>query len=345
MQRILACLLLGCLPSFGWDVGFDFRATQSYVTDPSYAIFASNVNYPTTLGVNGQSVTFGWETQSASFVVRDRSVSGDPRLAGVSCQANDGAISVFRVDLPSAGTYRIGVAAGRCVRLFAIESRSRSATPAPMSFPLMRLRTPIASRMRRGSLGPVSVWPGSNMSVQRAFGTTILRLTLGGAVDSAYSCLAHLRVTSVQGGAPGASRHGCLLYFKESNVMLESVFESYTWPVADLPRICGTVSRADPGRYQRCSYRPEPARLAGMESGVPIKRLGGVQRGKRQHMGHERCGCNGRIDPSNTLRFIDKRDNTSPSVCDLPLTGYSNVLVRLATGSCGNAIDLRTVEL
>ena len=33
--------------------------------------------------------------------------------------------------------------------------------------------------------------------------------------------------------------------------------------------------------------------------------------------------------PQNLLRFIDKRDGVAPSVCDLTLGGYSNVLVRL----------------
>src|SRR5665213_1020846 len=40
-------------------------------------------------------------------------------------------------------------------------------------------------------------------------------------------------------------------------------------------------------------------------------------------------GTTAELLPSNTLRFLDKRDATSPSVCDLPLAGYSNVLVRL----------------
>jgi hypothetical protein len=200
-KRALACLLLGCLPSFGLDVGFDFRATQSFVTDPAYAVFSSNTNYPTTLSVNSQLITFGWESQSAGFLTRDRGASGDPRLAGVSCQLNDGTTSVFRVDLPSSGTYSIGLAAGDGFGFD--ESNHLTVGSGGASLFSVNLFSP-ANRFAdsTGSLWSVSAWPGSNMAVQKAFGSTILRLTLGGTVDSAFSCLAHLRVTSVHPAAP-----------------------------------------------------------------------------------------------------------------------------------------------
>ncbi len=46
-------------------------------------------------------------------------------------------------------------------------------------------------------------------------------------------------------------------------------------------------------------------------------------------------GATAELLSSNTLRFLDKRDVTSPSVCDLPLTGYSDVLVRLQRDPVG----------
>ena len=40
-------------------------------------------------------------------------------------------------------------------------------------------------------------------------------------------------------------------------------------------------------------------------------------------------GATAELLPGNTLRFLDKRDTVAPSVCDLPLSGVTNVLVRL----------------
>ena len=199
-KRALACLLLGCLPSFGLDVGFDFRATQSFVTDPAYAVFASSTNYPTTLSVNGQLITFGWESQSSGFLTRDRSASGDPRLAGINCQLNDGTTSVFRVDLPSTGTYSIGLAAGDGYGFG--QSNHLAISSANSSLFSVNAATGANFADAAGTIWGVSAWPGSNVAVQRAFGSTILRLTVGGIMDSSYSCVAHLRVTSVQAAAP-----------------------------------------------------------------------------------------------------------------------------------------------
>ena len=56
-----------------------------------------------------------------------------------------------------------------------------------------------------GTLWGLPAWPGSNVMVQKTFGTTILRMTLGGTVGATFSCVAHLRVTSVQASAPGVA--------------------------------------------------------------------------------------------------------------------------------------------
>jgi hypothetical protein len=197
MKKTLACLLLACLQSFGLDVGFDFRATQSFVTDPAYATFASSANYPTTLSINGQLITFGWESQSAGYLTRDRSTSADPRLAGISCQLNDGTTSVFRVDLPATGTYSIGLSAGDG---FGFGQSNHMAIGSANSN-LFSVYAVTSSNFAdaTGTIWGVSAWSGSNVAVQKTFGSTILRLTLGGTADISYSCVTHLRVTSVQG--------------------------------------------------------------------------------------------------------------------------------------------------
>jgi hypothetical protein len=90
-----------------WQQGFDFRATQGYVTDPPPATYVlSTTAYPTTR--NG--VSFGW-ANTALVQSRDRSVMIDPRLAGIN-YVNNGTPVKFFVDLPSAGTYNLSLDMG-----------------------------------------------------------------------------------------------------------------------------------------------------------------------------------------------------------------------------------------
>ncbi len=87
--------------------GFDFRNTQSLVTDPqgSTPVLATTA-YPTTVG----GITFGWAN---TYLVqgRDRNANLDPRLAGINFVTN-GSPAAFYVDLPSPGTYNVSVALG-----------------------------------------------------------------------------------------------------------------------------------------------------------------------------------------------------------------------------------------
>ena len=191
IRKVIAGLLFTVTPSFGWDVGFNFRATSGFVTDPSYAVFASfaTTNYPTTATIGGVPVTFGWETVGITQV-RDRSMALDPRLAGMNCQLNNGGFSVFRVDLPSNGVYNIGLAAGDPAgytdsnnigidsgndNLFSVQAITGATS-----------NTDIADAT--GTLLSIGSWATSNRLVTRTFATSILRLKLGGSVDNSYSC-------------------------------------------------------------------------------------------------------------------------------------------------------------
>lgn len=72
----------GSGPAF--DVGFNFRDTLGYVTDPAGTYFCNNsINaYPT---VFGGTYTGGWHDggTGGAFVAADRRSSVDPRLAGI----------------------------------------------------------------------------------------------------------------------------------------------------------------------------------------------------------------------------------------------------------------------
>jgi uncharacterized membrane protein len=98
---------LTVIASSAWAIGFDFRASSNYVTDPAGDTFVlPSSAYPTTF--NG--VDFGW-TDVTLVQARNRSDKVDPRLAGVNFAIN-GAPATFYVDLPASGTYNLSLALG-----------------------------------------------------------------------------------------------------------------------------------------------------------------------------------------------------------------------------------------
>ena len=98
-----------------YDIGFNFRATSGYVTDPSNTTYALGDAYPVTRSMvtSGLSVTFGFLTADLLTYERDRDSGVDPRLAGC-IQVNSAAVSdqTFRVDVPSSGSVDVSLAFG-----------------------------------------------------------------------------------------------------------------------------------------------------------------------------------------------------------------------------------------
>ncbi len=101
-----------------FDMGFDFRETAGYVTDPTYAVPVLGEAYPHTYtNGNGDSINAGWVNGFRSKTNRDS--TKDVRLAGLNNVYTDtnGGIGDFRIDLasgsaPGAGTYTIDNAIG-----------------------------------------------------------------------------------------------------------------------------------------------------------------------------------------------------------------------------------------
>src|SRR5271165_2971576 len=97
-----------------YDVGIDFRNTQNYVTDPSYAVFDNCVNDGTTAQTrtnsNGQSVTWQWSQRCNGAM--DQSNSVDPRLAGADNVYTPSGGETLTITVPQPGTYNIGFATG-----------------------------------------------------------------------------------------------------------------------------------------------------------------------------------------------------------------------------------------
>ncbi len=98
---------LNVTSSTAWYIGFDFRASSNYVTDPPGDTYVLNTTaYPTTY--NGTN--YGW-TDITKVYARDRSTMVDPRLAGINYALN-GTPGTFYVDLPASGTYNLSLAMG-----------------------------------------------------------------------------------------------------------------------------------------------------------------------------------------------------------------------------------------
>ena len=90
-----------------WGIGFDFRYTSTFATDPPGDTYVlATTTYPTTF--NG--ITFGWTTPNL-VQARDRSTQVDPRLAGINYAMN-GTPATFWVDLPAPGGYSLSLAMG-----------------------------------------------------------------------------------------------------------------------------------------------------------------------------------------------------------------------------------------
>ena len=93
--------------SVSWGIGFDFRGSSNYVTDPPGDTYVlSSTAYPT----NFNGTNYGW-TNLTNVQARDRSTSVDPRLAGMNYTIN-GSPETFYVDLPASGTYNVSLAMG-----------------------------------------------------------------------------------------------------------------------------------------------------------------------------------------------------------------------------------------
>lgn len=195
--------------------GFNFRSTAAYVTDGTNEIVvcnpATNTTGPTygaTATIDGDIVTYGWESTAVDGE-RDYNDTVDPRLAGGHGMANTGQI-VFRIDLPSAGTYAITLATGNNN----FDSRQYwqivDDTTVLDTFDTTSTNTPGNDFYdANGTLhdGPAN-WVSNNTPKEYLFNSTILRIRVGGNNasnnTSSVSSIKHLGVRYVA-SAPSKS--------------------------------------------------------------------------------------------------------------------------------------------
>jgi hypothetical protein len=166
------------------DIGINFRASPSFVTDGAGETYCVNDGYPTTRG----GVTFGWDI---GIQIRDRDSGVDRRLAGLN--RDDAGGATFRLDLPAAGTYDVHVAAGDASFTVGTGFDLKDGTT---TFASITGSTTVGGRFKDATGTERTSWPTQEVAFTHTFSSTILRITC----TSAVSGLAHVRVTDAGGG-------------------------------------------------------------------------------------------------------------------------------------------------
>ena len=184
-------------PGSGWQQGFDFRNTSTYVTDPSGDTFVGPTTaYPT----KNNGVTFGW-VKTNVVQGRDRNKIVDPRLAGIN-YVNNGVPGTFYVDLPSPGTYNLSLALGdagyaQCWVQCQIQFFDGSTLLATVSGGSISMGYFYDAK---GNKWSAVAWPGSNLSQQVTLAGSRLTVVVGTTKASGDATpIAFLGVTQVSG--------------------------------------------------------------------------------------------------------------------------------------------------
>ena len=185
-----------------WTAGFNFRATAGYVTDGTGETYSIGEAYPTTRSMagGGASVTFGWN-QSVAANSRDRTTASPnaPELSGINYTTSTGSAITFQVDLPSAGSYIIRVAAGDA----GAANNHSFWTVFDGTTALITSTETTLSQNNFVDAGlttrTASAWQSSNTAVTKTFATTTAKITVNVPTANA-SVLAFFSLTA-SGGA------------------------------------------------------------------------------------------------------------------------------------------------
>lgn len=169
------------------DLGMNFRATSTYVTDGAQETYSIGELYPTTRG----GATFGWSSTPST---RDRSSAVDRRLAGVHTMSTIG--QYFRVDLPAAGRYDVHLALGDQTQFNRIEWDLNDTGTVLAQYRNGGAQLSVANFMdATGMVRASADWPSQEAKLTCTFATTQLRLVVASTMIVS-SVIAHLRVVS-----------------------------------------------------------------------------------------------------------------------------------------------------
>lgn len=182
-----------------FNAGFDFRGTSGFVTDPPNTTWVLADAYPTTRSIGGTNVTFGWESGALScsdaVSAVDRSAAVDARLAGINYDSAGGtACSVFRVDLPSSGTYNVSLAQGDEAAFFTLSGAFYD--NSSLLFTVTSSQSSVAACEFFDATGTLQTscpnWVSNETPKSLTFGSTIFRWKQGNS--SGVNTIAHIRI-------------------------------------------------------------------------------------------------------------------------------------------------------
>jgi hypothetical protein len=161
--------------------GVNFRSTAGYVSDPTnydYEI-SSVVDYPRTT-VQGNNI--GWESTNfgGGPQYRNRNSGNDARLAGEAFYDDLARAARYRIDLPSAGSYSVGLAVGDPI--YVATSYIQLYDDLTLLSTLVNGTTSAAQRFfdATGTEYTNLTWPTSQTLVQFSFSSSILRIIAAG---------------------------------------------------------------------------------------------------------------------------------------------------------------------
>jgi hypothetical protein len=183
-----------------FDLGFNFRNTGGFVTDPAYAVPVLGETYPHTYtNGNGQSLNAGWD---AIDLGQDRANTNDPRIAGANLISGAGGPCTFTCNLasgsaPGAGAYTVDLACGeqdisRTVDFKVFDSTTMliDGTNGGAGF------SPTTHHYIDATVTDVAAtttWTGT--PVAKTFATTTVKFTMAIHSLSNYDAVAHFRLT------------------------------------------------------------------------------------------------------------------------------------------------------
>lgn len=182
-----------------YNLGFNFRATQGYVTDPANTVGFFGNAYPTSKTFGALNVNAGWD---GTIPVADRSTSIDPRLAGGNTVAQSGAARKFRVDLPVSGVWTVRLAMGnpsftRAAFFDILDSDGTTVLYSRSETPVSAPQYMDASKVIRAN---AALWASSNASTDITFsGTTAyVRLNSSASLGNEICHIAFAKNTTPQ---------------------------------------------------------------------------------------------------------------------------------------------------
>lgn len=188
-----------------YDIGFNFRETSGFVTDPASTTYSLSEAYPTTRG----SVTFGFGTTDLLTFCRDRNSGIDARLAGL-VQVNSASVSdqTFRIDVPASGLVAVSMAFGDAT--FGSDSSWQILDSDGTTVLASQTGQTTAGGEWRDATGVLrtsaSDWTTNNAAVNVTLSGTIFYLKL--IATAGVTKISHLRLYQSGGGAtsdPAAS--------------------------------------------------------------------------------------------------------------------------------------------